>query len=264
MKHSREELLELAAAYAIGATTAEETAAVEAALATSPELAAEVASFREVVAAMSQAGSVAPSPATRARLLERVQNESAPQRTDARPSSLRPQWTTRGRITTVAAAIIIVASLAAESFLLAAHARRAETDRDVLERHLAHRESTLTMLLHAEKQLRVIHMKAADTVNGPGIQFFWNERDREGLVHAFRLPRVPENRAYQLWAIVDGRPESVKVFNSDPDGHALIEGLSLPTSSHGVTEMALTLEPSGGSASPTTEPMLKGSVATSY
>ena len=254
MKHSRDELLELAAAYALGATTPEETAAIEAALATTPELVAEIASFREVVAAMTQAGTVAPSPETRMRLLERVHSDSLAHNAGVRPHG-RSQWTTRGRITAAAAGIIIiVASLATESLLLAARAQRAESESRVLVQH----DSVLMTLLHAENQLRVIHMNAADTVNGPGIQLFWNERDHAGVVHAFRLPRMPSNRAYQLWAIVDGRPASVKVFNSDPDGHALIEGLSLPESSRGVTQMALTVEPSGGSPLPTSEPMLKG------
>jgi anti-sigma-K factor RskA len=256
MKHSRDELLELAAAYALGATTSDETAAIEGALATTPELVAEIASFREVVAAMGQAGSVVPSAETRLRLLERVHSESLTHTAGVKPPG-RPQWTTRGRVTAAAAVIIIIASLATESVLLAARSRRAEAERVVLARH----DTTLMLLLHAEDQLRVIHMKAADTVKGPGIQLFWNERDHEGVVHAFRLPRVPSNRAYQLWAIVDGRPESVKVFNSDPDGHALIEGLTLPASSRGVTQMSLTVEPSGGSPLPTSEPMLKGLLA---
>jgi len=249
MKHSRDELLELAAAYALGATTPDETAAIEAALATTPELVAEIASFREVVAAMSHAGSVAPSTETRVRLLERVRGDAFSPKAGVSPAR-KPRWTTRGRITAAAAGIIIIASLATESFLLA----RTESERRVLARH----DATLMTLLHAENQLRVIHLKTADTVTGPGIQVFWNERDHAGVVHAFRLPRVPSNRAYQLWAIIDGRPASVRVFNSDPDGHALVEGLTLPASSRGVTEMALTIEPSGGSHLPTSEPMLTG------
>ena len=255
MKHSRDELLELAAAYALGATTPDETAAIEAALATTPELVAEIASFREVVAAMSQPGAVAPSTETRVRLLERLHGDSLAHNAAAKPPG-RQQWTTRGRITAAAAGILIIASLATESFLLAARARRAESELRVLARH----DSTLMTLLHAENQLRVIHMNAADTVNGPGIQVFWNERDHAGVVHAFRLPRVPANRAYQLWAVVNGRPASVKVFNSDPDGHAVIEGLTLPASSRDVTLMALTVEPRGGSRLPTSAPMLTGPV----
>jgi anti-sigma-K factor RskA len=259
---SREELFELAAAYALGATTPDESAAIEAALPSSPELAAEVASFREVAAEMAQLRPVTPSAAMRSRLLDRVHRE----RPAARPSGGvgRSRWNDRGRHFAAAASILVVAALGAQSLLLAKRAREAERARADAAAHLAHREETLNTLLHAEKDLRVIHLKAADTVKGPGIQFFWNEKHRSGVVHAFRLPPAPANHAYQVWAVVDGHPASMKVFNSDPDGHALVEGLALPSTSHGVTLIAVTLEPAGGSPQPTTEPFLKGTVPALY
>src|SRR5688572_19148666 len=101
---SREELFELAAAYALGATTPDETAAIEAALPTSPELAAEVASFREVAAEMAQLAPVVPSAPMRGRLLERVHLErpAAPPPIAAAPS----RWRNPGRYLAAAAALL--------------------------------------------------------------------------------------------------------------------------------------------------------------
>jgi anti-sigma-K factor RskA len=259
---SREELFELAAVYALGATTPDETAAIEAALPTSPELAAEVASFREVAAEMARLSPVAPSVSMRGRLLDRVHRDHPV----ALPPVVTtpPRWRNRGRYFAAAAAILIVASLGAESFVMAKRVRAIDRLRQDAEAHAAHREQTLNTLLYGEDALRVIHLKAADTVTGPGIQFFWNEKQRSGVVHAFRLPPAPANRAYQVWAIVDGKPASVKVFNSDLDGHALVEGLDMPTTSRGVTLIAVTVEPAGGSSQPTTEPFLKGAVTGTY
>jgi anti-sigma-K factor RskA len=106
-------------------------------------------------------------------------------------------------------------------------------------------------------------MTSADTVKGPGIQFFWNERQQKGIAHAFRLRPAPAGKSYQLWIIRDGKPESVKVFNSDPDGHALVEGLTLPAKAAGVTQVLLTLEPAGGSPLPTTTPFVGGTLVKS-
>ena len=258
---SREELFELAAAYALGATTPEETAAMEAALPASPELAAEVASFREVAAEMARLQPVVPSAATRSRLFERVHGDRRP--TVLPGDAPRTRWQDRGRYL-AAASILVVAALGAESIVLANRAREADRARQDVEARLAHREETLNTLLHAEKDLLVVHLKAADTVRGPGIQFFWNEKQRAGVAHAFRLPPAPANRAYQLWAIVDGHPTSMKVFNSDPDGHALVEGLEMPPSARGVTLIAVTLEPAGGSPQPTTQPFLTGPVSAAF
>ena len=255
---SRKDLFELAAAYALGATTPDETAAIEAALPTSPELAAEVASFREVAAEMAQLTPVAPSASMRGRLLDRVHRERAV----ASPArgTVPSRWRDRGGYIAAAAAILIIASLGTELFLMSRRVRELDRLRLAAEVHAAHREQTLNTLLYGEEALRVIHLKAADTLTGPGIQFFWNEKQHSGVVHAFRLPPAPANHAYQVWAIVDGKPASVKVFNSDLDGHALIEGLDMPSTSRGVTLIAVTLEPAGGSSQPTTEPFLKGSV----
>jgi anti-sigma-K factor RskA len=156
-----------------------------------------------------------------------------------------------------AASIVGIAALSASVLLQRSRA-------NAFAAKLEHRETTLNTILHAEKDLRVIHMKAADTVNGPGIQFFWNEKHRSGLAHAFRLPPAPANHSYQLWVIADGKPASVKVFDSDPDGHAMVEGLALPPTSRGVTAVYLTVEPAGGSPTPTTEPILKGTVPATY
>jgi len=266
MTYSRDELFALAASYALGATSPDETAAVEAAIPASPELAAEVASFREVVAELAQLKPVVPSPIVRERLLQRIHRPPAAVKpSDRAVVVLQPRrWLARGPAIAAAASILLIAGVGGEALVLARRARSAEAARELIARSLEHRETTLNTLLHAEKDLRVIHLKAADTVVGPGIQFFWNEKHAAGVAHAFRLPPAPPGHAYQLWTIVDGHPRSVKVFDSDPDGHALVEGLTLPRTSRGATAIYVTVEPIGGSPSPTTEPFLKGSVPATY
>src|SRR5262245_48347429 len=65
---------ELAAGYALGGLTPEETREFEAALARSPELAREVAEYREVTGLLGLAPGEGPrpDPALRARLFERI------------------------------------------------------------------------------------------------------------------------------------------------------------------------------------------------
>jgi anti-sigma-K factor RskA len=249
MTYSREELFELAASYALGATTPEENTAIEAAMPGWPELAAEVASFREVTAELARIAPVPPSAGVRDKLMRASREIPA----EAMPSKRGAQWPWM----LAAASIIGVAVLSVATI-------RQRERAEALAAKLEHRETTLNTLLHAEKDLRVVHMKAADTVNGPGIQFFWNEKHRSGVAHAFRLTPVPADKSYQLWVIADGKPVSVKVFNSDPDGHAMVEGLSLPATSRGVTAAYLTVEPAGGSPQPTSAPILKGVFAETY
>ena len=210
-----------------------------------------------------------PAPAVRERLLSRVRREARGASNDGAPSRrsplLRSDPLCRGLpCSPPLRSLLVVVGLGAATFALLRRQRELEASRVALAAHLEHRETTLNTLLHAEKDLRVIHLKAADTVKGPGIQFFWNEKEHSGVAHAFRLPPAPANHAYQLWAIVDGRATSVKVFNSDPDGHALVESLTLPPTSRGATAIYVTVEPDGGSTAPTTEPFLRGLVPATY
>jgi anti-sigma-K factor RskA len=249
-----EELDALAAGYALGATTPEETAALEARLAASPELAADVRDYREVAVRLARRRAVAPPPALRAELLARLAADRAPTPAPT-VTPVTPLASRRGGRAPIWLAVGLAASLLLAVGLV--------QQNRALRQQLARREATLDALLEAEKDLYVAQMTSADTVKGPGIQFFWNERQQKGIAHAFRLQPAPAGKSYQLWIIRDGKPESVKVFNSDPDGHALVEGLTLPAKAAGVTQVLLTLEPAGGSPLPTTTPFVGGTLVKS-
>jgi anti-sigma-K factor RskA len=266
--YTRDELFELAAAHAIGATTAEESSAIEAAMATSPELAAEVAAFREVSVSLAQQQGMQPSPSVRSAFLERVSESKhatitlPPFATVTRPS----RWLPIG----LAAAAAVAVAMGAWNVSLRRDVAARAHQVDSLSQQLAltsgeaeHRHKQLNTILEGEKDVYLVHLKNIDTVAGPGIQFFWNQRQHRGLLHAFRLKPAPPGRSYQLWFLVDGKPVSAKVFNSDADGHALVADIALPSSPEDVTDVLLTEEPAGGSPGPTTAPFVGGKMRAS-
>jgi hypothetical protein len=67
------------------------------------------------------------------------------------------------------------------------------------------------------------------------------------------LPRPPGDRTYQLWYIVGNRPVPAGTFLPD----AILTPPALPG---GTSVIAVTEEPRGGSAAPTTAPFLAGKV----
>src|SRR6476660_7709509 len=97
---------------------------------------------------MAQLSPVAPSASMRGRLLERVHRErpAAPVASVPAPS----RWRGRGQYIAAAAAILIVASLVAESFVMAKRIRAIERLREDAATHLAHREQTLNTMLEGE------------------------------------------------------------------------------------------------------------------
>lgn len=265
--YTREELFELAGAHALGATTAEESAAIESAMVTNPELAAEVASFRDVTASMARQESLVPSPALRSEFMQRVSASKIATIAPSDPAAMIPR---SPRLSAgLVAAVTFAVAMGAWNLKLQRTGVAREAAVDSLARQLAvasedaqHRHTQLNTILEGEKDVYLVHMKNIDTVTGPGMQFFWNQRQNRGLLHAFRLKPAPTGRTYQLWLVVDGNPVSATVFNSAPDGHALVTDIQLPATVEGVTDILLTEEPTGGSPGPTTPPFVGGKLRT--
>lgn len=68
------------------------------------------------------------------------------------------------------------------------------------------------------------------------------------------LPEAPDGRTYQLWVVGPDGPRSAGLLDS-PSAPVLASGLS------GAQKVALTVEPRGGSAKPTTDPLMAMSLA---
>ncbi len=92
----------------------------------------------------------------------------------------------------------------------------------------------------------------------PGVQLFWNQRRNEALLNAYRLKPVPAGRAYELWFIRDGKPVPSVTF-SPKNGSATVSGIKVPSGGK-ISAAAITVEPSSGSAQPTSAIVLSGPI----
>lgn len=249
-----ESIRELAAGYALGALTPEETKLFEEALGQSPELQRDVAEYREVNAllAAGRAGG-APAPSIKDRLMARVAETKVV--SIAPPAKRTFPW----MATALAATTLLAIGLGG---------RARQLERDLTEKNavlattaakLAKREETLNTLLTAEADLLVVHLTTTGA-QAPGMQFYWNRRANRGVLHAFRLPPAGKGKAYQLWLIPkDGKPIPSVVFDSESDGHALVEAFQLQVEG-GFDAAAITVEPASGSTTPTMPIVLVGRV----
>jgi anti-sigma-K factor RskA len=238
---------DLAAAYALGALAPEEARRFEAFLAGSPEAQREVAEYRDVAAllALGEADGE-PGPDLRDRVLARV----AGGRTRALPRSPRRAalWLA------LAASLVAVAALG-----LNLRAARGEL-RDLRELlsdtrgRLAAREATLNAIFEPGVQM---YQLTASGDPEPGVQLFYDRQRQQAIIHGFRLRQLPEDRAYQLWFIRDGKPVPSVTFKPESDGHARVEQIPVPTGGD-VSAAAVTIEPEAGSTQPTMPIVLVG------
>ena len=120
-------------------------------------------------------------------------------------------------------------------------------------------ESDLSVLSSPDYQ--AIALVGTDVSPESAARVFWNPGAEQLYLSPGNLPEPPADRQYQLWAIVDGNPVSAGVFEVAPDA-ASLQALSSQITQ--ASAFAITLEPRGGSPSPTLEAMyVQGAVSDS-
>ncbi|HET8860787.1 anti-sigma factor [Marivirga sp.] len=109
------------------------------------------------------------------------------------------------------------------------------------------------------ENIEILRQPGIETVpmNGldiaPEAQAFvhWNKKTNEVFLNAKKMPSNDMDNQYQLWAIVDGAPVDMGVFDVAGD---MTQLLKMKTTSK-ASAFAVTLEPRGGSENPTMEKM---------
>jgi anti-sigma-K factor RskA len=241
-----ESLRDLAAAYALGALSAEEAERFERFLADSPEAQREVAEFRDVAALLALAGPDAtPDGALRERVLARV-----------REGKTRPIARQGNAVTWVALAASLLVAVGLGASLLSVRGETARL-RGMLDRTtavLAAREATLNAIL--EPGVEMYQLTASGDPD-PGIQLFWDRDHNRALLHAYRLRPVDPGKAYQLWFIQDGKPVPSVTFKPESSGRARVEQVPVPIGGD-ISAAAVTVEPETGSSQPTSPIVMVG------
>ncbi|HET9171582.1 MAG TPA: anti-sigma factor [Actinospica sp.] len=230
----------LTGAYVCDALGPRERAAFEEHMARCPECAAEVRELREVAAIMAVAAAGQPpaslKDAVDARI--RVTRQLPPLTTTeaAVPARREPRRGLRAAWSVAAAFALVAAGLG----------WRVIDQQDRIS-SLNAQTTQISQLLAAPD--------AASTrvsVAGGGSALIVDSRSRnEAAVTFTDVADAPAGKTYQLWLMTSsGAARSVGLMTATPDAPVLISGLA------GEAQVGMTLEPSGGSARPTTTPIM--------
>lgn len=82
------------------------------------------------------------------------------------------------------------------------------------------------------------------------VKVYYNAQKGKALLTTPRLPAPEKDKQYQLWALVDGKPIDLGVFDHDSTSGF---GSLLPVDLSGIQAFAITLEKKGGSPTPNLE-----------
>lgn len=107
---------------------------------------------------------------------------------------------------------------------------------------------------------RLAHLDGTENAPRAHASLVYNERSGQTLLLSSELPPAPEGKAYQLWYIAGGKPLPGGVFTTDGEGRATLLD-KVPAEAGDAPVFAVTLEPSGGTQSPTGNKYLLGSAS---
>jgi anti-sigma-K factor RskA len=243
----RHELHLLTGSYALDALTDDEQAEFEKHLARCPSCAEEVRGLRETAARLAMATAVTPPPEMRTRVLAAVprirqlpptgrsRHAKAGERTGLRRLSLARAGVTAG----------ILALAAAVAFLFVT---QVSTSRQ-LQQARASNSAIAAVLAAPDARIESVPATVGGTVNA-----VMSARDREAVVTTADIPSLPETRVYQLWVITAaGAAKSAGLLAVTSSGS------TAPVLASGVKpgdQLGITVEPAGGTAQPTTTPVV--------
>ena len=253
---THDEASELIAALALDAVEGDERTALEAHIAECPRCQSEFDAMLEVAAALGN--SVEPMPehlwsSISSRIYDDGEHEAPVLTlfdTDGSSSPMRRRPSSRTRVRRslalpLAVAAVVVAVLA---FQLVSDNGRVSTLQSALR---ASNSSAITAALNAPGHKLVTLKGGSDQKLAEFVML----PDGRGYLVSSKMPTLTTSETYQLWGVFGGKTISIGLMGSSP-GHVTFTAAGPPTP----TELAVTVEPAGGAAPPTSQIIAAGTV----
>lgn len=241
-------------AYALGDLNAAERREVEKALARHPALREELTRIELTQENLLMKASVAPNASVRKSLFSKIDSQP-----DVKVVAMQTENVLVWKYSMAAAVIfgLLAAGLAYTYYGKWRQSEQNLTELLAQNQRMAQEYNTVNQRLdQLETDVRVINNPAfkrtvmSGTENAPQAlaSVYWNESTREVYLSIQNMKTLAQENQYQLWAIVDGKPVDMGVFDS-------ASGLLRMKNISGAVAFAVTIEPRGGKSVPSLETM---------
>lgn len=251
--------------YVLGLASPEEAREVEAMAAGHAEVREAIAACRKTLDDYGALHAVQPPPALKAKVMDALRREGE-NATVIKGDRIHPAAT--GTVIQsrrlwkwlpAAAAVLLIASLALNSIYIGKYYRyRHQYEQLILRQQelLTQNQAMQTRIVQVEQGMQVLMNPAMKPVVMQGVKdhpamtatVYWDPQSRHTYLAASNLPVPPAGMVYQLWAIVDGKPTDMGLYDPSRDKGPLAMKNAVPGT---VQAFAITLEKQGGSPVPT-------------
>lgn len=244
-------------AYVIGDLTPKERLELESNLAAYPELRKELANVEEALQQLLIKAEKQPSGALKTKVMESV--SKLPKVGAVIPLQTRDVAYMWKYATAASVALAITSAVLAYSYW--SNWKQAETNLNELiaqNQQIAQDYNTVNQRLdkiegdlkvYDDPSFRKVIMKGTAGAPEALASIYWNEANHDVYLSIQNLKKLSQESQYQLWAIVDGKPVDMGVFDGD------MKGLVKMKQTGNAAAFAVTIEPKGGKTSPTLETM---------
>jgi anti-sigma-K factor RskA len=253
--------------YALGELSNTERLEVEKNLAQYPELRQELALIEETMEAFLMKAGREPRASVKTKVMAAVNAPSKAAPKVAKEVSMKPEGNVIAmwRYATAASVVIAVASsiLAYNFYGNWKNTEVSLQELQALNQQVAQDYNQVNQRLDAiESELQIVGNPAFQrvvmkgTANAPEAlaSVYWNQNSQEVYLSIQNLKALAQEQQYQLWAIVDGKPVDMGVFDAPANGTSIAGLIKMKTTGKAAA-FAVTIEPKGGKPSPSLETM---------
>ncbi|MCB0652226.1 MAG: anti-sigma factor [Saprospiraceae bacterium] len=256
--------------YVLGAASEQERREVECMSHIYPEIKEELSRLQQTIESFAMINAVDPPTSLKAGILEAIDDEAQikpgdaaavipMERADATPETARiiPMYMKLALAASVALLLVFGGLWLTNNNKYQQQIAAAEDQNQNLRDQMATLQTetearAYTNSLLASSDTRIVEMPGTDNSPDSKVRVYWNTVTREVLLKVDQLPPPEADKQYQLWAIVNGEPQDMGVFEID----AASDQVQLMSAQvENAQAFAITLEKKGGSPTPTLSAM---------
>lgn len=262
-------------AYVLGIATDDEVREIEQLKTQYPELLIAIQEQEALLGQYGQAHAIAPPPHLKQNIWKAIQEETESSHTIVTSSTTNNTETpnislNKGgsaesgwRQYAMAASLALLVASAAGNVWMMSENKKMESDmasmNNAMQELSAEAKAASSSAQKANDALAVLSLPSLKKINLAGVgthtehnaMLYWDVATGNVFLDLKNMPKAPEGKQYQLWAIVDGKPVDAGMYDANDD--AMMEKMkTIPKA-----EMfAVTIEKMGGSPSPTLDQMV--------
>lgn len=252
--------------YALGDLTESERLEVELMLEKRPELRAELLEIEKALQKYAEAHSQNPPDQLRARILNELDTRDEHDESKVVPINTYSNKNTFYKFAFAASVALLLLSLVV---IINLYSQLKESNNQIailrqsnqkFTNHVSYVEDQLRVanrslqIFHNPDQYKIVKLKGTPNAPTASLMIAFSPEKEEVMIDMASLNMSVNDteHQYQLWAMVDGKPVDLGVFDAKGDTSGMIKMRSLKNAQ----AFAVTLEPKGGSINPTMDQMM--------